>query len=258
MKGKLPILLIGTLTPLLSVGTATAAFMPGGIGTQWQQWVLEHYINPLAQLQQDWSETDPILETMMQVALGGSWDEMKSTTDSTLPDPYKVRTAKTPISSGVLTTNPVIRQRDVANLYDQELGRAMAAPIIGQTGRETLQKNLEQTSKIIQTTQQGLQETQKLAQQSQSLRSTQDVMKSNAEMTSALAGIVTNQAQLTADSHRELLKLQQLQGTALELSANTSEGIDESNRRDRVNRQLEIGGMARTELYVPGLYNSVR
>ena len=246
----------GTLVPLLGVGVATASFMPGGIGDEVQQWVLSNYLNPLAQIEEQLTKVDPIMETMMKVALGGSWNEMKSTTGSNPPNPYEVRTTETGISPGVLTTNSIVSKRDIANLYDQELGRSMAAPMLGETGRNFIKKEAEQTSKIVENNQQGLQEAQKLAQQAKSLTVTQDVMKNNAEITSALAGIVTNQSRLTADSHTALLQLQQLDGAIVQLAANTSEGIDESNRRDRVTRQLELGSATRTEIYIPGLYST--
>jgi hypothetical protein len=249
-------ILVGTFLPLLSVGAATASFMPGGVGETWQKWVLEHAINPIEQLETQLKKTDPILETMMKVALGQSWSTMKSTTNATTPDPYKVRTIQTDVSPGILTTNSIVRQRDTANLYDQELARAIAAPVLGQTGQETLKQSAEKSNQIIQSTQQGFQETRSLAQQAKSASSTQDVMKVNAEMTSTLAGLITNQAQLTVQNQTELLKLQQMAGMTVELAANTSEGIDETNRRDRVTRQLEIGSAAQTELYMPGLYNT--
>jgi hypothetical protein len=250
------IILAGTILPLLSVGAATASFMPGGVGDNWQKWVLEHAINPLEQLETQLNKTDPILETMMKVALGQNWDTVKSTTNATMPDPYKVRTIQTDVSPGVLTTNSIVRQRDTANLYDQELGRAIAAPLLGQTGQETLKQSAEKSNQIIQSTQKGFQETRTLAQQAKSASSTQDVMKANADMTSTLAGLIANQAQLTAQNQTELLKLQQMAGMNVELAANVSEGMDEANRRDRVTRQLEIGSAAQTELYMPGLYNT--
>lgn len=246
----------GTVIPLLVAGVATASFMPGGIGDEVQQWVLNNYLNPLARIQHQFNELDPIFETMMKVAMGGAWNELESATGSKSPDPYKVRTTQTEINPGVLTTNPIVRQRDLANLYDQELARSMSALMLGETGKTTIQKEADRISKIVETSQKGYQETQKLAQQARSLTVTQDVMKNNAEINAALAGIVTNQAQLTADNHTALLQIQQLDSAIAQLAANTSEGIDESNRRERVARQLEIGGATRTELYIPGLYST--
>jgi hypothetical protein len=188
------------------------------------------------------------------VALGGAWGELQSQTSASAPDPYQVRTIETKINPGVLTTNSVIRQRDVANLYDQELSRSMAAPVLGETGRLWLEQEAGRTSKMVETSQKDWQAAQKLAQQAQSLTVTQDVMKNNAALTATLAGMVTHQSQITADTHTALLQVQQFQGVLAQLSANTSEGIDEANRRERVNRELELGGATRTELYIPGLY----
>ena len=250
------VLVVGTVIPLVFAGVATASFMPGGVGDEVQQWVLNNYLNPLARIQEQFNELDPIFETMMKVAMGGAWNELESKTGSSSPDPYKVRTTQTEINPGMLTTNPVVRQRDLANLYDQELARSMSALMLGETGKTTIQRAADRTSKIVESSQKGAQEAQKLAQQAKSLTVTQDVMKNNAEINSALAGLVTNQSQLTADNHTTLLQIQQLDSAIAQLSANTSEGIDESNRRDRVARQLEIGGATRTELYIPGLYST--
>jgi hypothetical protein len=76
----------------------------------------------------------------------------------------------------VLTTNPVVRQRDVANLYDQELSRSLAAPMLGEEGETQVKEEGERVSSILETNQQGLQNTQQLANQAQSLTVTQDVM----------------------------------------------------------------------------------
>lgn len=250
------VLMIGTGTaiPLVVAGIATASFMPGGMGDEVQQWVLNRYLNPFARIQEQFSELDPIFETLMKVAMGTAWDGIKSSTGSNSPDPYKLRTTQTEMNPGVLTTNSIVRQRDLANLYDQELARSLSALMLGETGKATIQKDAERTSKIVESSQKGFQETQKLAQQAKSLTVTQDVAKNNAEITSTLAGIVTNQTELTADNRTTLLQIQQLDSAIAGLTANTSEGIDESNRRDRVTRQLEIGGVTHTELYIPGLY----
>lgn len=246
----------GTLIPLLGVGAATAAFMPGGLGQEWQQWVLENYLNPLAQIQEQLTQGKTILDQIMQGGLGDFWQQIQSVTGSQTPDPYAVRTTDQEVNSGVLNSQPTIRQRDAANLYDQELGRAMAAPVLGAQGQTWLEKETQRTAGLVENNQQGFQTIQQLANEAQSLTVTQDVMKNNAAISSALAGILTNQSRLTADNHTALLKLQQLQGMTAQLAANTSEGIDEDNRRDRVERQIELGSTTRTEIYLPGLYGT--
>jgi hypothetical protein len=240
----------------LSVGAASAAFLPGGVGENWQQWVLNRLNNPLQQIQTQLNQGDEILSTILKSSLGEVLDEIPKTSSGQILDPYRIRTAEKAIASGILSTNSIVQKRDAANLYDQELSRAIAAPVLGETGRQGFEQAAKQTSEIVQNNQQGLQVTQQLAKNAQSLASTQDVIKNNSKEIASLAGIMTNQSQLTAENHTALLKIQQLQGTVAQLAANTSEGIDESNRRDRITRQIELGSATRTELYIPGLYNT--
>jgi hypothetical protein len=247
---------IATLLPIISVGAASASFMPGGIGNDWQKWIGDNLGNPLEQVQQQISKGDEILGQIMKGSLGGVWDESIAKTGGAPPDPYQVRTAETDVSSGILTTNPIVHKRDAANLYDQELSRATAAPVLGDTGRKWLEQEVKKTGAIVQNNQQGTQATQKLAQDAQGLSVTQDVMKNNAKQMASLAGIMNNQAKLTADNQTSLLRLQQLQGTIAQLTANTSEGIDETNRRDRVTRQIELSSATQAEVYIPGLFRT--
>ncbi len=249
-------IIVATLLPLLGVGAATASFLPGGVGEEWQQWTQEHLGNPLAAVQAQLDKGTDLLNTVMKGSLGNILNDIQTKTGSQMPDPYQLRTTNTATTTGMLTTSPIVHQRDTANLYDQELSRATAAPMLGKTGQQWLEQEAKQTATIVQNNQQGLQATQKLAQDAQSLTSTQDVMKNNAKELASLAGLVTNQSRLTADNQTALLKLQQLQGTIAQLAANTSEGIDESNRRERVARQIEMSSATRTEIYIPGLYRT--
>jgi hypothetical protein len=242
-----------TLLPLMTVGVASASFLPGGMGNDWQKWINQSLGNPLDQVQRQLSKGDEILSQIMKGSLGGAWDEKSG---GSQPDPYQVRTADTAIAAGVLTTNPIVHKRDAANLYDQELSRATAAPVLGDTGRKWLEQEVKKTGEIIQNNQQGTQTTQQLAQEAQGLSVTQDVMKNNAKQVASLAGILNNQSKLTAENQTSLLKLQQLQGTIAQLAANTSEGIDETNRRDRVVRQIELSSATQAEVYIPGLFRT--
>jgi hypothetical protein len=251
-RSGIRVLLLSSGITLLSVGAATAAFMPGG--NDWQQWVMERYLNPLAQLQEQLKGSAPILDTVMKTALGDFWNKLPQ--GNSPPDPYAIRTDKTQVSPNILGTNSVIKQGDGANLYDQELSRAIAASVLGTTGQQQLEQKAQQTSSIIDNSQQGLQVAKRLAQEAQSLTSTQDVMKNSAALSSTLAGMLTNQSRLEADNHAALLKMQQLQGITAQLSANTSAGIDESNRRSRVNREMELSGATQTPMYIPGLYRT--
>jgi hypothetical protein len=244
----------GFLFPVLVTSIATAAFMPGGIGDSWYDLVLNPQGgNPLERILGRIGKTDEVMDIIMDVALGGEWGDLVSATGSDPPNPHEVRTADEVSGSGVLTINPVVRQRDVANLYDQELGRSIAAPMLGEEGETQVQEEGERVSSILETNQQGLETTQQLAESVQSLTVTQDVMKNQTQMNSVLAGIVTNTAELTADNRLALLELQRLDSIIAQLSANTSEGIDEANRRERVERRSMTIGASRAPVYIPGL-----
>ena len=247
----------GLLFPVLGASIATAAFMPGGVGESWYDLVLNpRGGNPLERILGRIGRTDEIMDIIMDVALGGEWGDLISTTGSSPPNPYEVRTTDGVPGSGVLTINPVVRQRDVANLYDQELGRSLAAPMLGEEGKMQVQEEGERVTATLETNQQGLATTQQLAEEARSLTVTQDVMKNQTQMNSVLAGIVTNTAALTADNRIALLELQRLDSIIAQLAANTSEGIDESNRRERVERRVLTNRAARAPVYIPGLLDT--
>jgi hypothetical protein len=75
-------------------------------------------------------------------------------------------------------------------------------------------------------------------------------------MNSVLAGIVTNTAELTADNRLALLELQRLDSIIAQLSANTSEGVDEANRRERVERKTLTSRASQAPVYIPGLLDT--
>jgi hypothetical protein len=242
----------GTLIPLLGIGTATASILPNDMGQQWQQWVLDQYSDPLGYLLGQIEKVDPIFETIMDVALGDGWGDLKDE-NGTLPEPYELRTTQPSKGPGILTHSPVVQQRDLANLYDQESARAIAAPVLGEQGKTWLTEEAERTAGLIESSQEGASQVQQMAEEAQGLGVTQDVMKQSAEIDAAIASLLTNQTQLTADNQAALLQLQRLQGVQAQLAANTSEGIDEANRRDRLERQVSITGSSQAPLYVPGL-----
>jgi hypothetical protein len=249
----------GLVFPLLGAGIAAASFMPGGVGglgnvNSWYDLVLNSQGgNPLERILGQLGEGDAIMDTIMDVALGQKWGDLIAASGSDPPNPHEVRTSEETPGSGVLTTNPVVRQRDVANLYDQELSRSLAAPMLGEAGETQVKEEGERITSIIETNQQGLETTQQLAESAQSMTVTQDVMKNQTQMNSVLAGIVTNTAQLTADNRIALLELQRLDSITAQLSANTSEGIDESNRRERVERKTLTIRASQAPVYIPGL-----
>ncbi|WP_141242184.1 hypothetical protein [Leptolyngbya sp. BC1307] len=246
----------GTLVPLLGIGAATASIMPNDIGSTWQQWVLDKYSNPLDYLLGQLEKVDPIFETIMDVALGDDGLNDLKDENGELPEPYELRTTKPSNGPGILNHSPVVRQRDLANLYDQESARAIAAPVLGEQGKTWLTEEAERTAGLIESTQAGAIQVQQMAAEAQGLGVTQDVMKQSAEIDAAIASLLTNQTQLTADNHAALLQLQRLQGIQAQLAANTSEGIDEANRRDRLERQVSIAGASRAPVYIPGLFGT--
>lgn len=249
----------GTLLPLLGVGAATASLLPGEMGQNWQDWVMGNLEHPLERVLTRIERIDPIFETIMEVALGEAWQDVQRTVGSDSPNPYEVRTASEDVpGSGVLTLNSIIRNRDIANLYDQEMARSLASPMLGEMGDTFMAEEGTTVSDIIEVNQSELQEAQQLAVEAQSLSVTQDVVKNQTAVQSALLEVVANQSQLTADSYVTLLEMQRLNSIIAQVSANTSEGVDETNRRARVERQVEISGAAATPLYIPGLFRPNR
>jgi transcriptional regulator with GAF, ATPase, and Fis domain len=236
----------------LGAGAATAALLPGAIGTDWQEWILSR-TNPLEDILNEFKNVDSILETAMERVLGDAWRRIQDSIGSSSPNPSDVRTASDDVTGGVLSNSPVVSQRDLANLYDQEVARTMAAPLLGEAGEEYLLEETEEMAEVIERSQQGATYVQQLAEQSQGLTVTQDVMKAQAEMDGAIAALLAQQTQLSADNHIALMQSQRLQSILAQLSANTSEGIDESNRRERVERQVQIIGATQAPIYIPGL-----
>ncbi|MEO0806047.1 MAG: hypothetical protein AAFY33_07055, partial [Cyanobacteria bacterium J06643_4] len=244
-----------TLIPLLGIGAATASILPNDTGGNWQQWVLEQYSNPLDYLMGQLGKVDPIFETIMDVALGDDWSGLQSESGE-LPDPYELRTTEPSKGPGILSNSPVVQQRDLANLYDQESARAIAAPVLGEQGKTWLEEEAERMAGLIENSQEGAAQIQQMAEDAQGLGVTQDVMKQAAEIDGAMSSLLTNQTQLTADNRATLLQLQRLQGVQAQIAANTSEGIDEANRRDRLERQVAISGASRAPIYIPGLFDA--
>lgn len=183
-----------------------------------------------------------------------------ATLGTTGPNPTEVRgESPTPpqIASAedALTLNPLIRQRDLSNLYDQTLARSTAAPMVGKTGTQWMVSATESTGQTIQHSQKSAQQVQQLAESAKSLSVTQDVMKNNSQMQGLMANMLVDQAILNGKTHASLLGLQQEQAMMLLNQANLSEGIDEMNRRQRSDRLIEAAAAARSPLYLPGMYS---
>lgn len=183
-----------------------------------------------------------------------------ATIGTTGPNPSEVRQERptppeTASQEDALTLNPIVRQRDLSNLYDQTLTRSTAAPMVGKTGTRWMTTSVQSTGQVIQHSQKSAQAIQQLASASKSLTVTQDVMKNNAQMQNLTASMLVDQAVLNGKVHASLLGMQQEQAMVLLNQANLSEGIDEMNRRERSDRLIEASAAARSPLYIPGLYS---
>ncbi|MCU0552533.1 MAG: hypothetical protein MUC48_24640 [Leptolyngbya sp. Prado105] len=177
------------------------------------------------------------------------------------PNPFEVRGEQPgpPKSAPIydsLTLSPIVRQRDLSNLYDQTLSRSTAAPMIGKTGTQWLATSVQSTSQAIERSQKSAQAVHQLAEASKSLSVTQNVMKNAAQMQDLTASMLFDQAVINGKVHASLLGVQQEQAMLLQNQANLSEGIDEMNRRQRSDRIIEAASAARSPLYIPGLYPS--
>ncbi len=184
------------------------------------------------------------------------------TTIGTLgPNPFEIRgeqpgPPKTASVYDALTLSPIVRQRDLSNLYDQMLSRSTAAPMVGKTGTQWMTNSVQSTSKVIENSQKSAKAIHQLAEASKSLSVTQNVMKNSAQMQDLTALMLADQAVINGKVHASLLGVQQEQAMLLLNQANLGEGIDEMNRRQRSDRLIEASAAARSPLYIPGLYPS--
>lgn len=247
------LILITIGTSLLGVGSATASLLPSGMTQDWQSWVLNSTGNPLADIQQQIEQTTALAETFLQEALGQQWEALQSALGSVLPDPFRVRTADTTEDGSLLNPNPLLQQQELANRYDQELARSLSAPVLGDQGQQWLETEAQHTTERLEASQARVQAVESMAETAQGLSVTQDVLKQNAQIQASVAALLHEQTQLTAENHTALMQLQQLQGMLTQLSANTSAGIDEANRREQMERQISLSGSAQAPLYLPGV-----
>lgn len=247
-------LILGTSLSLglLGISTASASLQPGGWGQQWQDWATENLSNPLEDILAQIEETTALAEEALQNVLGDQWEALKSALGSNLPDPTRVRMDETVPIQTILGTDRATQQRDLANRYDQEVARSMASPWLGDQGQARLSTQAEQTTTLLEDSQARTQQVQSMAEAAQGMNVTQDVMKQNAQIQASVAALLHEQTQLTAENNTTLTQLHQLQGMLTQLAANTSEGIDEANRRERVERQISISGSAQAPIYIPG------
>jgi hypothetical protein len=175
-------------------------------------------------------------------------------TDSDSSDPASQTETKrtaSPPTDDILTANSHVRERDLANLDDQEFARESAAPYLGETGRRQVKKSTQETAELVKSNLESAREIQEIAADSQELTVTQDVMKSHAKVFSQLGDMAANQARLQSKVYLGVLSLQQQQASLMQLSANLSEGIDEANRHQRLDQDAIAIAAMRASVYLP-------
>ena len=197
-----------------------------------------------------------IFGEISSTVLGDGWEDADSDGDSnTPPNPYRIRLPQTDSDeeAGILTRSPIVSRRDKANQYDQELGRAMAAPMIAEAGNQWLEANITTSSDMMQA---GLASTQSAIAKSgeaTEATSTQDIVRRSAEISGIAATMQMQEMQQNAMLGESLWNLQRLESAQLQLAANTSEAADEQNRRDRTSRAAALSSSASEAMIVPGL-----
>ena len=199
-----------------------------------------------------------IFEEVSKVVLGDGWEEIDSDGNAnTPPDPYRVRMPQPEDAekTGPLTRSEIVLRRDQANHYDQELGRAMAAPMLAEKGDEWLSANIATSSDMMQA---GLVSTQSAvakAGEATKATSTQDIVRKSAEMSGIAATLQMQEMQQNAMLGESLWNMQRLESAQLQLAANASEAADEQNRRDRASRTASLASAAAEAMIIPGLAN---
>ena len=184
----------------------------------------------------NWIQNTPLAKAM------GSWGR-------------QIRGALGGSSFGFFTRNQVVKERDQANLFDQEIARMMAEPQLGESGEQWMQAEAQDAMSVLGSGLQSASAAMKVAQDSQSLTSTQDVAKAVAQQGGQNAALSAAVLQMQAQNQASLLQLQQLTSSAIQLSANNSEGIDEANRRDRAERTNALRQSASEFIYVPNVFD---
>jgi hypothetical protein len=194
-----------------------------------------------------------IFTEISKVVLGDGWEGIEGGNQESPPDPYKVRLPQEEQDeeTGILTRSPIVVRRDKANQYDQELGRAMAAPMLAEAGQEWLEANITTSSDMMQA---GLGSTQSAinkATEATAATSTQEIVRRSAEISGFAATMQMQEMQQNAMLGESLWHLQRLESAQLQLAANASEAADEQNRRDRANRTAGLSSAALQPLIIP-------
>ena len=157
-------------------------------------------------------------------------------------------------SLGIFTQNPVVKQRDQANLADQEVARMMASQRLGEKGTKWLTEEIEESTATLNVGLQSAAAAIETGTTAQALTSTQDVAKAVALQGGQNAALSASVLQAQMQNQDALLQLQQLTSSSIQLAADNSEGIDELNRRERVTRTRALYDSAEGFLYVPGVF----
>ena len=89
----------------------------------------------------------------------------------------RIRGALGGSSFGFFTRNQVVKERDQANLFDQEIARMMAEPQLGESGEQWMQTEAQDAMAVLGGGLQSASAAMQIAQASQDLTSTQDVAK---------------------------------------------------------------------------------
>lgn len=194
-----------------------------------------------------------IFAEISKVVLSDGWEGIEGGNQETPPDPYKVRLPQEEKDeeTGILTRSPIVLRRDKANQYDQELGRAMAAPMLAEAGQKWLEAQITTSSDMMQA---GLGATQSAINKSAEATeatSTQEIVRRSAEISGVAATMQMQEMQQNAMLGESLLNLQRLESAQLQLAADTSEAADEQNRRDRANRTAGLSSAAFQPLIIP-------
>lgn len=194
------------------------------------------------------SSQDPDSPDDSNSSSGGSDSSDGANQPASQPETTRLASAPT---KDMLTANPYVRERDLANLDDQEYTRENAAPYLGDAGRKQVEKGTGETAELIKNNLQSAQEIQKLAADAQKKTVTQEVMKSHAEVFAQLGDMAANSSRLEGQVYLGVLSLQQQQAALMQLSANVSEAADESNRRERLNQDVSAIEAMRGNIYLP-------
>ncbi|MEL6601734.1 MAG: hypothetical protein AAFP20_00730 [Cyanobacteria bacterium J06614_10] len=201
-----------------------------------------------------------IFDEMSKVVLGDGWEAADGDGNAeTPPNPYRVRLPQDEADKevGLITRSPIVLRRDKANQYDQELSRAMAAPMLAEEGNRWLEAQITTSSDMMQA---GLASTQSAiakAGEATEATSTQEIVRRSAEIAGVAATLQMQEMQQNAMLGESLWNMQRLESAQLQLAANASEAADEQNRRDRASRAINLYGSANEAMIIPGIGNTL-